>query len=125
MDALAESVAGMSDKEVMDEFGNDPVPRTGTILRAAMKRHNQAKLIAARQQHSLETRALSSRSHNLPTSPMERRTLFAAFMASRPDALAVTAQHRDFKDVTDDDITNLLEQLDDLGFLQPFLKADK
>lgn len=127
MDALAESVAQMSDQDVISEFGADPPPHTRDILRAAAKRHAQAKLRHAREQYELVTESLLNGPYELPKDASGRRTLLGAIIAAKPDLRQVvfTAQHRDFKDLTDADIESFLKQLDQLGVLEAFRKSGK
>ena len=55
----------------------------------------------------------------LPRSADERREMLNAFFASRPDigSALLTAQHREFSELTDADVEDTLRQLKELGAL--------
>ena len=54
----------------------------------------------------------------LPTSSGERRQLLEAVIARHQQAdRMLTAQHRDFKEMTDDDVESWLQQFGALGLL--------
>ena len=126
MSFLAESVAEMSDDQVIEEFGGEPRPRTREILKAACKDLDKQKLRQARVAYESAAKGLSSRKYNLPTDGAERRTLLAAMLSRQPElgSVAFTAQHRDLKDLTDSDVESFLRQLGELGLLDPFLKDE-
>ncbi len=79
----------------------------------------------ARAVYESSVTAISSRTYNLPRDNSERRTLLNAVLAQKPDlqSLALTAQHRELKDLTDADIESFLKQLAELGLLDPFLRG--
>lgn len=122
---LAESVAEMSDAQIKEEYGHEPNPRTKGIFKAALNDLKKEKLRAARALYESSVTILSSRAYNLPQSNSEIRTLLAAVLDQRPDlrSVALTAQHRNLKDITDGDVESLLKQLAELGLLDPFLRG--
>jgi hypothetical protein len=124
MDALAESVLEMSDKDVEAEFQADAPSRTKEIFRATAKRYAQAKLRAAQAQFEEASNSIRSREVVMPDSPAERRSLLDSFLASH-QALGMgglTAQFRELKSVSDADVESTLRQLEALGLLSEFRK---
>ena len=124
MDALADSVLEMSDKDVESEFRGDPAPRTKEIFRAAAKQHAQAKLRAAKAQYEEASKSVRQHEFVLPNTPAERRSLLDAFLGSHlaMGMGGLTAQFRELKSVSDADVESTLRQLDALGALREFRK---
>jgi hypothetical protein len=124
MDALADSVLEMSDKDVASEFREYPAPRTKEIFRAAAKQHAQAKLRAAKAQYEEASKSVRQHEFVLPATPAERRSLLDAFLGSQQTMGmgGLTAQFRELKSVSDADVESTLRQLDALGFLREFRK---
>lgn len=119
MSFLAESVADMSDDQIKEEFAGDPEPKTKEIFRAAIKNCKMESLRTARAQYESASTALSSRSYNIPEKKSEQRALLASVFSRKPDLRSMTAQHRDLKDLTDSDVESFLNQLAELGLLDP------
>jgi len=84
-----------------------------------VKDYEQRHLREAQKDYDERIRALRARPYALPRTPEDRRKLFDLVMSRRPEigAALLTAQHRDFKDLTDADIQSCLEQLGALGVL--------
>jgi hypothetical protein len=124
MDALAESVLGMSDQDVEAEFDAEPAPQTKRIFQAAAKRHAQAKLHAAQAQFEEASKSIRARKFEMPRTAAERRTLLDAVLASQQSfgQGALTAQFRELKSVSDSDVESTLQQLEALGVLSEFRK---
>jgi DNA-binding ferritin-like protein (Dps family) len=124
MSFLAESVAQMTDDQVKEEFRADPKPRTKEILKAALEDCRKQKLREARAEYESATKELSSRSYNLPHDKREQRALLSSILSRQSElrSLAFTAQHRELKDLTDEDVESFLRQLADLGLLASFLE---
>jgi hypothetical protein len=122
MNALGESVLEMSDKDVKDEFGSAPLPRTLEIFRAAAKSYSQEKLRAARAQYEQASNAIHAHSFELPPSATERRALLDALLASQltQGLGTLTAQFRELTAVSDSDVESILKQLEALGVLRKF-----
>jgi hypothetical protein len=125
MNALAESAAEASDTDILAEAreaGEDPVQtaaRVRAILGRAAKEYEQRNLRKAQQDYDEKVRAFQAHPYVLPKAPEDRRTLLRHVMSRKPklgEAL-LTAQHRDFTDLTDADIESCLEQLGALGVL--------
>jgi hypothetical protein len=117
MSFLAESVAGMSDDQIKEEFAGDPEPRAKEIFRAAIKDCKMKSLRTARAQYESASLEMSVRSYNIPQKTSEQRALLASLFSRKPDLRSMTAQHRDLKDLTDSDVESFLKQLAELGLL--------
>jgi hypothetical protein len=124
MSFLAESVAQMSDDQLKEEFAGDPVPRTKEVLKAAVKDCKMERLRSARAQYDVASKELTTRTYNIPKNISEQRALLASIFGRKPElsAMAITAQHRDLKDLTDSDVESFLKQLVELGLLNTFLE---
>ena len=122
MNALGESVLEMSNEDIEEEFGSEPVPKTLQILRATAKSFSQEKLLAARAQYKEARHAIQAHAFELPSSPAERRALLYALLASQlaQGTGALTAQFRELSTVTDSDVESTLRQLEALGVLKTF-----
>ena len=125
MNALAESVAEASDADILAEAreaGEDPgrsAARVRALLGRAVKDYEQRRLREAQKDYDERVRALRARPYALPRTPEDRRKLFDLVMSRKPEigAALLTAQHREFQDLTDADIQSFLEQLGALGVL--------
>ena len=125
MDALAESVAEASDADLhaeAREMGENPAQtaeRVRAVLRRAAKDYDQRRLREAQKAYEERVQSIQSRPYVLPKTPERRRALFTVVMTRKPQLgqALVTAQHRDFKNLTDADIQSCLEQLGALGVL--------
>lgn len=128
MDALAESVADASDEDILAEAreaGEDPArtaARIRTVLRRAAKDYEQKPLREAQRAHEESVRSIRARTFSLPRTAESRRELFTLVMNRKPELgqALLTAQHREFNDLTDADIQSCLEQLGALGVLDEF-----
>lgn len=125
MSFLAESVAQMSDSQINEEYGDEPESRTKEILKAELKELRKQKLREARAAYESAAGRLSWHSHDLPLSSSERRALLSGILSRRPELgpLALTAHHRELKDLTDSDVESFLKQLAELGLLDSFLEG--
>src|SRR5574337_1533865 len=100
--ALADSVAEMSDAEIVAEVregGNDPkasADRVRSVLLNAAKAYQQRKLREAQTQYERRIAVMQERKYSLPSSPEARRSLLADVFARKPELQPVlTAQYRD------------------------------
>lgn len=131
MDALAESVVEASDPDILAEAreaGEDPArtaDRVRAVLRRAAKDYEQRRLREAQKAYEERLQSIQARPYVLPKTPESRRKLFTLVMTRKPELgqALVTAQHRDFKDLTDADIQSCLEQLGALGVLDEFERS--
>ncbi|MGH9389593.1 MAG: hypothetical protein ACRD1Z_08250 [Vicinamibacteria bacterium] len=125
MNALAESVAEAPDADILAEAreaGEDPgrtAARVRKLLARAATDYEQRRLREAQKNYDERVGALRARPYALPRAPEDRRKLFDLVMSQKPKigAALLTAQHREFKDLTDADIQSFLEQLAALGVL--------
>jgi hypothetical protein len=128
MNRLAESVLELSDDQVLAEErekGIDPTKEAESIrnvLRHSSKMQRMQKLQAAERAYEENVARLNKNQYQFPDSPTRRKQLLAAVFAAKPDVQSVllTAQHRDFEQLTDVDVESLLRQLADLGILESF-----
>jgi hypothetical protein len=132
MNTLAESTLDLSDEEVEAEIreeGDDPKETADHIrklLRKAVKEHQQRHLIEAQERYEARIAAMNDEESFLPASAEEQRDLFMSVMTNKPEVgtALLTAQHRDFKDLTEADIKSYLKQLKALGALDDLAKPE-
>jgi hypothetical protein len=125
MSALAETEWEMTDKEVIEDArvrGEDiekEAELVKDIFRRALKEHRQAPLREAQQKYKDRVASMFRDEISLPQSADGRRELLDAFFASRPElgSALLTAQHREFSELTDSDVEDFLRQLKELGAL--------
>ena len=123
-DALADSILTASDGDVELELRDralnpsDVANNVQRILIAAVKQFKQRKLSASQSMYETEVERIRTAKYSLPSSAEERRALLWRVITGAPSMSGlVTAQHREFKDLTDSDVIGLLQQLGDLGVL--------
>jgi hypothetical protein len=120
MSALAESVAEAPDEELLEEAnelsGEDSAEETRALLLKAVRAR---RLQAAREEYRRRRAELAEGAGtDLPSTPAARRGLLAAIFNAQPRLqLALTAQHRVFESLTDDEVESYLRQLSSLGAL--------
>lgn len=121
---LAETVLSLSDKEILDEAaaqGLDPrkeAARIEALLHKTSKGARKRKLLAAKEEYQRQLAAMERKEYGIPQDPEDRRKLLMATLARRPDVQeAITAQFRDFTDLSDQDIVTALKHLAELDLL--------
>jgi hypothetical protein len=121
MDNLAESVFEMSDDDVRAEMNENGDSTDGVrgILRQAIKDCQQRNLIEAQQRYDERIAALSRKKFSLPESIQEMREMLNSILTSNPavGSALLTAQHRDFSDLPDEEVPGYLKQLFELGVI--------
>jgi hypothetical protein len=125
MFGLSESVAEAPPSEVLEEAGRngvnllDEAEEVRGILRSAGRQHLRRKLQESREAYELALEEMKGQEYDLPVTAGERRRLLNAILRERPDfePIVITAQHRDFTELTDDDVRSFLKQLKSLGLL--------
>ena len=129
MNALAESVAEASDEEILEEAraqGEDPAESAGrvrNVLLDTAKAYLQRRLREAQQQYEAHIAAMRGRTYHLPASANERWRLFDLVLSREPAMRsALTAQYREFTNLTDSDVESCLKQLEELGLLDELPK---
>lgn len=122
---LADSVVELSDEQIISEAKAEGIDvhgeaeRVRDLLRKASKTYRLSKLAAAQRAYENQISQMQVRHYDLPTSPNKRRDLLSAVLSARPDmqSALLTAQHRDFKELSDADVESFLKQLKELGVL--------
>jgi hypothetical protein len=124
MNALAESTSEISEEELdeaLREEGDAPervAEEVRDVLRRAVKAHQQRNLLAAQKKYEDRLLHLDKRNYSLPDSVEEQRKLLMGLLATNSNVRSLlTAQHRDFTDLPDSEITSYLKQLHELGAL--------
>lgn len=126
LEAIAGSVAEASDGEILEDMradGEDPAAvarEVQTVLLRGVTVYKKAKLRAAHEQHERQVEELRHKDFSLPDTPAERRLLLANVLSLRPEygAAVLTAQYRDFSELSDEDVRQHLVQLAHLGALE-------
>ena len=122
MFGLADSLAEAPESEVLEEAKQnhvnllDEAEEVRGILRSASRKYLQRKLQDSRQAYERAVVEMQTEQHDLPHSATERRQLLDAILRERPDFQPIiTAQHRNFNELTDEDVSSFLKQLKILG----------
>lgn len=126
LEAIAESIAEASDEEILDDMradGEDPAvvaQEVRSVLLRGVTAYKKAKLRAAHEQHERQVEELRHKDFSLPDTPAAMRALLAKVLSLRPEygAAVLTAQYRDFSELSDEDVRQHLVQLAHLGALQ-------
>jgi hypothetical protein len=124
MDALAESVLRESPEELVKDVradGVDPDEYAEKLRQAmldAVKAYQQQALHLARRSYKDSVAKYEQHKIHLPNSREKRREIFQRAIQRDPEfGEQLTMQHRDFTDLTDDDVESYLRQLHELGAL--------
>ena len=125
--ALSESVADVSDEDVREEAkeaGEDPhaaAERIRARMLSTVKAFKMRSLESAREKHAAHVAEMSRKVYAIPDRPEERRALLWSMIEREPELgeALLTAQHRDFSGLSDEEIETCLEQLQELGALSP------
>lgn len=123
MNALGDLEWEMSESELLHELrdeGKDLETEADLVrglFRMAIKEYRQAPLREAQKKYELRVSKIVKRDFSLPESAAERRNLLSGFLTRKPEfgSSLLTAQHREFKDLTDADVESYLRQLMELG----------
>ena len=127
---LESQFATESDEEILEDLrqeGIDPeaeAARLRTMMLDTVKAFQQRRLIVAREGYRRRVEQLEKRKYPIPESAQERRSLFSFVLQQPQCARLVTAQYRELKDLTDDDIKTYLEDLAELGILNELNQTD-
>jgi len=119
-DALEESIAQMSDEELIEEIradGRDPdvvVSDVRNLFAKITKDHKQKTLRAVQAEMAAAEKAFYERKPRIPADPDARRQLYMKVAKNHPQ---FTMQHRDLAGLPDEDVLQTLEQMDALGLL--------
>jgi hypothetical protein len=123
MFGLAESLAEAPEPDILGEAGQnrvnllDEAEEVRGIMRSAGRQYLQRRLRKSRQAYETAVAEMKGKHCDLPEAPAERRQLLNAILRERPDLepIVMTAQHRNFNELTDEDVTSFLRQLKILG----------
>ncbi len=125
LDGLADYVETAPAENLLEDArsaGKDPAETAvemKSILLDAVTGFEQRKLKAARRVHEERVRSMSTRSYSVPASADERRAVLFGLFARNPEMGAVlTTQHRNFKEMTDEEVASALNELAELGLLE-------
>jgi hypothetical protein len=129
-ESAADAIENMTDQELLVESqmeGGDVPERTTedvlNIFRSVEKKQKQKEFIAAKKLYALRQQEIRWRRVVLPESRQEKRKLFDFAMTKMPElGMAFTAQYRDLRDLTEDDIDSFLKQMEQLGVLEEIVK---
>lgn len=133
IDALADSLLGTPDSEILREAQEEgenveaEVKKVRNVLLNAIKAHQQRRLREAKSQYERRVTGIRERKYGLPSSPEEQRSLLEVVFSRNPGIRSslLTAQYREFTDLSDADIEGCLEQLKDLGILDELIGGDR
>lgn len=122
--SLSESVLSTPDEQLLEEVkeeGLDPLvvaEETRALLLNTVKRFKQRALVAAKEEHRQKAAQIAEQRFRLPADAAAKRQLLDAVIAQHQQAgRMLIAQHRDFTEMTDDDIESWLQQFGALGLL--------
>lgn len=124
MNTLAESVAEASTEEILEDVrvhGDNPTEvaqQTKDVLLNTLKLNRQRHLHEAQKQYDLRIAVMQAKTYQLPPAASERRQLLDLVLSQQSAVRSVlTAQHREFASLSDNDVESFLRQLQELGFL--------
>jgi hypothetical protein len=123
LEGMLDSIEAASPEEIAQELSangkdlNAIGAEVKESLLAAVKRFEQRKLIAARTAYKAK---IGMRSKYLlpPTANAQREKLLAILGAKPQMAAMLTVQHRNFENLSDEDIKSALEELAELGVFE-------
>jgi hypothetical protein len=89
------------------------------VLRSVGRSYLQRKLRESRAAYETAVGSLQRENCDLPESAEERKQLLQGVLRDRPQFqdIVMTAQHCEFSELSDDDVTSFLRQLKSLGLL--------
>lgn len=125
IDGIVESLFAASDSEIEEEARqageniSESAEETRQLLLDAVRKHRRLTLSKARSEYNEQVKALEERSYDLPPTPEDRMDLLLLAIQSQPSlGNALTVQHRELKDLSDEDVESYLRQLKELGVLE-------
>ena len=131
MRALAESVADASDADILEDAQSaeeDPLKTAEgvrQVLLDGLGKFRKKRLAEARSSYERDVGAFGDTAGFLPASIEACRELLRRVFEEKPEygEALLTAQHREFRSLSDDDVVSYLTQLHVLGVLR-ILKKD-
>jgi hypothetical protein len=116
--ALAESEFSTEDEQaVADQEDSDRAERLRTLMLDSIKRVKLERRARAEQAHRTSVEQLQQSKAMLPPTAEQRRQLLDRTLRNRPDVREMTLQHREFRELSDDDVERLLTKMHHLGAL--------
>ena len=130
--ALADNVESVSDEELLAEVRDDGCnpEEVGHEMRVfienTVKAFKQRALIAAKEQHQREKARLTGAALRVPPGAGERLQLLNTIIARQQQAgRMLTAQNREFREMTDEDVESWLQQFAALGLVDDEPESNK
>ena len=124
-DGFADAFFEMTDAEVLEHAratGKDPDASArrvrGVLTRATRQHRKTGPLARARERWEAKRDAIASIEVDLPATAAGRLRLLTSVLRRQPElGSAITVQHRQIRDLPDEDVISLLRQLAALGAL--------
>ena len=113
--------------EILEDVGleaEDPrevAAQVRSVLKGAVRAHQQEQLIRTRESYEREAAALTQQEVQIPSTPQTRRNWLAAVFEQRP---GLVFQNRNFAELTDEDVEAHLRKLAMLGLLEDIKLPD-
>ena len=124
LEALGQHIESATDEEFLEQAKDSgenlaAISRdVKSVFQDQLKAFRRLRRDAVRHAHQARVDAQSASRRSLPKTFDEKRALLNTVLASRPQFREMlTAQHRNFSDLTDEDLDSYLEELSDLGVL--------
>lgn len=124
-DALAESIINSTDEEILKEVQEDGLQpeaiaeQVCETLLISVKKYRKRNLLRAKEKYQNSVLKIQTEKNELPSTPEERRSLLDFIFNFKPQIhKMVTAQFRDFNELSNADVESLLNQLQKLGVLK-------
>lgn len=126
MFSLADSIEDTSDEEIIEEIkqsGQNPeviAEEVRNILLDSVKAFRKRNLLDAKERYKMNVIKIETGTFDLPATSQERRELLFKVVNDNPYMAKglLTAQYREFKDLSDNDVESMLKQLQQLGALK-------
>lgn len=126
MFSLADSIENATDSEVIEEVkqsgqNSEVIAQdVRNVLLDSVKAFRKRKLIDAKERYKMNVIKIETGTFDLPATSQERRELLFKVVNDNPYMAKglLTAQYREFKDLSDDDVESMLKQLQQLGALK-------
>ena len=124
LEALGQHIEATTDEEFLEQAKDsgenlDAISRdVKSVFQNQLRAFRRLRRDAVRHAYQARVEAHSASRRSLPKTFDEKRALLDAVLASRPQFREMlTAQHRNFSNLTDEDLDSYLEELSDLGVL--------
>jgi hypothetical protein len=116
MNNLADSELEITDEEIAEECradGDTDAENVRQILLNSVKACRQKTLRQARENYIQKFHSFQDTKFDIPELPDEKRNLIQAMLGNiaAQNQLQLTAQFRDFKDMPDEDLDGILQQI--------------